>query len=179
MAQVLVAGVGNVLRGDDGFGVRAAEALARDPRLPLRLKVIETGIGGMSLVQELLDPFEGLILLDAFDRGGAPGQIYVLEPSLPDLSGLSPSARRDYFADTHYATPMRALALVAAAATLPPLLRIVGCQPARMDDFGIGLDPAVERAIPDAIACVLAIVADMEQGPGASGSSGRAANSRA
>jgi hydrogenase maturation protease len=159
MARVLVAGVGNVLRGDDGFGVRAAQALAADPRLPEGVKVIETGIGGMSLVQELMDPYDALILLDACDRGGTPGRVFVLEPELPDLDGLSPGERRDWFADTHYATPLRALSLAAATAQLPPLLRIVGCQPADADRFDLGLDPAVEAALPEAIERVLALVA--------------------
>ena len=163
MAQILVAGVGNVLRGDDGFGVRLAQALAGDPRLPTAVKVIETGIGGMSLVQELMDPYDALILLDAFDRGGEPGRVFVLEPTLPDLDRLPPSERRDWFADTHYATPMRALALAAATAQLPRLLRIVGCQPARTDRFELGLDPVIERAIPEAIERVLALIADIEQ----------------
>ncbi|HEX6141174.1 MAG TPA: hydrogenase maturation protease [Geminicoccaceae bacterium] len=158
-ARVLVAGVGNVLRGDDGFGVRAAEALARDPRLPRHVKVIETGIGGMSLVQELMEPSERLILLDAVDRGEVPGRVFVLEPELPDLAHLSLHQRRDWFADTHYATPLRALALAAAVATLPAVVRIVGCQPARTDRFEIGLDPRVEAALPEAVARVLELVA--------------------
>jgi hydrogenase maturation protease len=156
--RVLVCGVGNVLRGDDGFGVRAAEALMADPRLPPHVRVIETGIGGMSLVQELMGGADALILLDAFDRGGAPGDVFVLEPELPDLSALSPHERRDWFADTHYATPLRALALAAAVAGLPPAVRIVGCQPLRTDEFAIGLSPPVEAAIPIAIERALALI---------------------
>lgn len=159
VAQELVAGVGNVLRGDDGFGVRAAETLARDPRLPAHVKVIETGIGGMSLVQELMAArYDALILLDAFDRGEPPGRIFVLEPELPDLSQLSTHQRRDWFADTHYATPLRALALAAAVTTLPAIVRIVGCQPASTERFEIGLDPAVEAAIPEAVQRTLEVV---------------------
>jgi hydrogenase maturation protease len=155
------------LRGDDGFGVRAAEQLARDPRLPADVKVIETGIGGMSLVQELMEPYAMLILLDAFDRGEVPGTVFVLAPQVPDLAHLSAYERRDWFADTHYATPLRALALVAAVATLPPVVRIVGCQPASLDRFEIGLDPAVEAAVPTAVARTLELIT------GQSGPSGR------
>jgi hydrogenase maturation protease len=160
---ILVCGVGNVLRGDDGFGVRAAQALAADPRLPAHVRVIETGIGGMSLVQELMAGPDALVLIDAVDRGGAPGQIFVLEPELPDLSHLSPHERRDWFADTHYATPLRALALAAAVAGLPPVVRIVGCQPARTDEFGVGLSPPVAAAVPLAIERALALIAAIER----------------
>jgi hydrogenase maturation protease len=165
MARILVAGVGNLLRGDDGFGVRAAQALARDPRRPAHVEVLETGIGGMSLVQQLMDGFDALILLDAVDRGAASGQVFVLEPQLPDLSGLSAHERRDYFSDTHYATPVRALCLAASLGHLPKVVRIVGCQPARTDEFEIGLAPGVEGAITRAIDEVLTIVAAIGHGP--------------
>jgi len=163
MVRILVAGVGNLLRGDDGFGVRAAEALVRDPRLPAHVKVIETGIGGMSLVQELMEGFDALILLDAVDRGAAPGTVFVLEPELPDLAPLSPGERRDVFSDTHYATPLRALALAGAVAALPAVLRIVGCQPARLDAFELGLAPSVAAAIPEAIERVLTLLAELTE----------------
>ena len=108
--RILVAGVGNVLDGDDGFGVELAWRLARR-ELPAGVKVIETGIGGMSLVQELMQGYDAVLLLDAHQAGGAPGTLRLLEPTLPDLSALDAHQLRDYFADTHYATPLRALAL--------------------------------------------------------------------
>src|SRR6202040_1024838 len=59
---------------------------------------------------------------------------------------LEPSARRDFFADTQYATPSRALALVAASGSLPRIVRIVGCEAADVDDSRLGLSPPVELA---------------------------------
>src|ERR671911_368262 len=47
--RILVAGVGNVLRGDDGFGPAVAELLAGV--LPQGAEVIETGTGGIALLQ--------------------------------------------------------------------------------------------------------------------------------
>lgn len=145
--KVLIAGVGNVLHGDDGFGVAVAQSLMGRADLPAATKVIETGIGGMSLVQELMYGYGLLIILDAYERGGAPGQLYLLEPVLPDLGGLGPSAKRDYFADTHYATPMRALALLSHVAALPQIIRIIGCEPVDVQDLRIGLSPPVEAAV--------------------------------
>lgn len=149
--RILVAGVGNVLRGDDGFGVVTAQRLIDGADFPPHVKVIETGIGGMSLVQELMDGYDALILIDACQRGGEAGQLYVLEPELPDVAAMSPDQRRDYFADTHYATPFRALAFLAAVGTLPRVIRIIGCEPADADRYDIGLDPVVERAVGRAI----------------------------
>jgi len=153
--KILVAGVGNVLRGDDGFGVEVAKRLMQKNTLPASVKVIETGIGGMSLVQELMHGYEALVLIDAYKKGGKPGQLYLLEPAIPDLSHLNSHDRRDYFADTHYATPIRALALVAHVANLPKTIRIVGCEPEELDDLRIGLSTSVSAAIDGAVAMVV------------------------
>ena len=63
--RILVAGVGNVLRGDDGFGFVAARKLMARNDMPEGVWVIETGIGGMSLVQEPMAGYDELVLLDA------------------------------------------------------------------------------------------------------------------
>ena len=144
--RVLVAGVGNVLRGDDGFGVQLAWRLAKRV-LPEGVKVIETGIGGMSLVQELMLGYEAVLLLDAHQAGSAPGTVRLLEPTLPDLSGLDPHQLRDYFADTHYATPMRALALLARLGRLPRSVAVIGCEPTPQEAMSIELSAPVAAAL--------------------------------
>ncbi len=156
--KILIAGVGNVLHGDDGFGVAVANRLMNRRDMPASAKVIETGIGGMSLVQELMYGYGLLVILDAYKRGGTPGQLYQLEPVLPDLSGLTSSEKRDYFADTHYATPMRALGLLAHVAALPETIRIIGCEPEEILDLRIGLSPPVLAAVEDAAAMAVTLV---------------------
>jgi hydrogenase maturation protease len=145
--RTLVAGVGNVLRGDDGFGVRVAQLLMTRPDIPAGVRVIETGIGGMALVQELMDGYDALVLVDACRRGGAPGTLYRLEPAVPSVAAMSVAERRAYFADTHYATPMRALALASCVARLPGVIRIIGCEPGETDAFRVGLSPEVEAVV--------------------------------
>ena len=144
--RVLVAGVGNVLYGDDGFGVELAWRLAK-LTLPDGVKVIETGIGGMSIVQELMLGYDAVLLLDAHRSGGAPGTVRLLEPTLPDLSGLDAHALRDYFADTHYATPMRALALLERLGHLPRRVAVIGCEPTEQEAMQIGLSVPVAAAL--------------------------------
>lgn len=156
--KILIAGVGNVLLGDDGFGVEVANRLMGHPEIPDWVNVIETGIGGMSLIQELMYGYEALIIIDAYARKGKPGQLYLLEPVLPDLSDLAPSQLRDYFADTHYATPIRALSLLAQVAEPPKILRILGCEPAQLDDMKIGLSPQVDAAVASAINMVTDLI---------------------
>ena len=144
--SILVAGVGNVLQGDDGFGVELAWRLSKR-QWPSGVKVIETGIGGMSIVQELMLGYDAVLLLDAHRSGGAPGSVRLLEPTLPDLSGLDAHALRDYFADTHYATPMRALSLLEHLGHLPRRVAVVGCEPTAHEGLRIGLSAPVAAAL--------------------------------
>ena len=155
---ILLAGVGNVLQGDDGFGVELAWRLARRA-LPHGVKVIETGIGGMSMVQELMLGYAAVLLFDAHRSGGAPGTLRLLEPTLPDLSGLDPHALRDYFADTHYATPMRAMALLQRLGRLPRRVAVIGCEPDGAEAMRIGLSPPVAASLARAEAMALEWVA--------------------
>ena len=145
--RILVAGVGNMLHGDDGFGVELAWRLAKRS-LPDGVKVIETGIGGMSLVQELMLGYDAVLLLDAHDSGGVPGTVRLLEPTLPDLSALDSHQLRDYFADTHYATPMRALSLLERLGHLPRKVAVIGCEPTpQLEGLAIGLSAPVADAL--------------------------------
>ena len=154
MPRVLIAGVGNVLQGDDGFGVELAWRLAKRA-LPAGVKVIETGIGGMSLVQELMQGYDAILVLDAHQQGGPAGTLRLLEPTLPDLSALDPHQLRDYFADTHYATPLRALALAAHLGHLPKVVAVIGCEPAQHIELQTHLSPVVAATLIEAENMVL------------------------
>lgn len=149
--RILISGVGNVLRQDDGFGVEVINRLLERNELPAGVTVIETGIGGIRLVQELLDGYDILILVDAVQRDGQPGQLYLLEADVPDLESFSFDERNEFLADMHYTNPTRAMMLAKAIHALPPRVYILGCQPAAYDDFELGLSPEVEAAIPAAI----------------------------
>ncbi len=135
MSRVLVAAVGNVLRGDDGFGPAVA---ARLPPLPEGAEVIETGIGGVALLQELLAGCDGLILIDAVDRGAPPGTVFLIEPEVGEA---------EHVPDLHLANPERVLTMAKALGCLPPRVLIVGCQPADVDELDERLSPPVERAV--------------------------------
>ena len=151
--KLLIVGVGNVLHGDDGFGVHVAWRLAKQS-LPSGVKLMETGIGGMSIVQEVMQGYDAVLLLDAHQNGGPPGQLRLLQPVLPDLSGLDAHALRDYFADTHYATPIRALTLLEHLGHLPPRVAVIGCEPAEHKELSLGLSAAVASALDQAVRMV-------------------------
>ncbi|MSU91251.1 hydrogenase maturation protease [Rhodobacteraceae bacterium 2CG4] len=156
--RVLVAGVGNVLKGDDGFGVHAARAAADDARRPAGATVIDTGIGGIHLVQELMRGYDALVLFDACDRGASAGRLFLLAPDLPDVAGFTDRERRDFFADMHYATPVRALTLAREVGALPGLVRIVAAQIADADTFGAGLAPEVAAAVAPAVTLAFEVI---------------------
>lgn len=146
--RILACGAGNDLKGDDGFGVYALRALAARPELPRSVTCLESGIGGIHLVQELMNGYDALLLFDSHEvRGSRAGELRLLEPQLPDIDSWSDIQRRDFFADTHYATPVRALSLAEAVGALPPLVRIIGCQPASIDGYGEPMHPAVVRSV--------------------------------
>src|SRR5687768_20731 len=85
--RILVAGIGNVFLGDDGFGVALAGRLARR-ELPPGVDVVDFGIRGMDLALAMQDDYEAAVLLDATPRGERPGTLYVIEPELPDEPGM-------------------------------------------------------------------------------------------
>ena len=89
-ARILVAGVGNIFLGDDGFGVEVALALSKR-QLPEGVSVKDFGIRGFDLAYALLDPWDAVIIVDALPRGQAAGTLYVVEPDLAALTGAGDS----------------------------------------------------------------------------------------
>ena len=162
MRRILIAGMGNVLRCDDGFGVEVAGRLAGEPALPAGVKVIEVGIGGVHPVQELMSGYDALVILDAVERGSTPGTLHVLEAEVPDLATWSEDSRRDFLADMHYTTPSKALILAKALGVLPPQVFILGCQPSQTDDLVVGLSAPVDRAAQTAVTEVKRLIARLE-----------------
>jgi hydrogenase maturation protease len=152
--RVLIVGVGNVLRGDDMFGVEVARRLL-ELDLPPSVQVIETGIAGISLVQELLDGYDALLIIDAVERQRPPGTLVMLEPRVPDPSEMSETDRREFFADLHQADPSRGLMLAKALGCLPPRVLILGCEVGDCDELLVDLTPAVRAALPTAVEMVL------------------------
>lgn len=160
--RTLVAGMGNLLHGDDGFGVAVAQALAARPLDPA-VRLIEVGIGGMHLVQELMEGYGGLVILDAVHRGAEPGTVFLLRPEVPDLRDLPLEERRAQLADMHYTVPSRALLMARALDVLPAHVWIVGCEPEACE-LGIGLSKPVEDAVEEAAHLVERLIARLRAG---------------
>ena len=150
LPRILIAGVGNELRRDDAFGVEFIKAWDIESSHGF-LKAMEVGIGGIHLVQELHTGYDILVLVDAVDWDGAPGDVFFREvDSVSDLSDMDVFERRNFLADMHYTNPDRALMLAKGLNILPDKVFILGCQAGVHDEFAIGLTSAVKAAIPKA-----------------------------
>ena len=145
-SSILVAGIGNLFLGDDGFGPEVVRHLG-----PLGdgVRVVDYGIRGMHLAYDLLDGPDALVLVDALPGPGRPGELVTLEVG-PDDVGEGEF-------DAHGMDPVAVLSTVPKlGGTLPPTF-LVGCRPATLEE-GIGLSPEVSAAVPAAAEAVHALV---------------------
>jgi hydrogenase maturation protease len=142
--RTLVAGLGNIFFGDDGFGVEVAHRLASED-LPDGVKVADIGIRGVHLAYEMLEEYDTTILIDTVQRGEPPGAIYVIEHE-PDDS-VAPAV------DAHGMNPDSVLALLETLGGHPGKVLIVGCEPAEIEEH-IGLSEIASRAVPEAVKVV-------------------------
>ncbi len=147
--RVLVAGMGNDLLGDDGFGIAVVRRFSEEGA-PKSVRVYEAGIAGIGLVQELMDGYEALVLVDATDRGEEPGAVFLLEADVPVQEELTEESRQEFLADTHLAVPSQALTLACALSILPPTVYILGCQPKECG-LGMELSEPVEKGAAEAV----------------------------
>jgi hydrogenase maturation protease len=152
MTKTLVAGIGNIFNGDDGFGSEVAQRLSRRP-MPAGVRVEDYGIRGVHLAYELLEGYDLVVLVDALRRGDVPGTVYVIEPDV-DLDGVAAL-------DSHQMDPRAVLGMVAELGGRIGRLLLVGCEPADVGD-GIGLSAPVAAAVDEAARVVEELLEEEE-----------------
>jgi len=143
MARILIAGMGNIFQGDDGFGVEVAKRLA-GRSLPPEIRVVEFGVRGVDLARALLEDYTRIILVDAVQRGGKPGTLYLIEPRLDWTGALQ----------TQDVVPAEALNAAKAMGAKLTNIVIVGCEPESFgtcDDPQLELSPVVRAAVDEAV----------------------------
>ncbi|WP_328961030.1 hydrogenase maturation protease [Streptomyces virginiae] len=160
--RVLIAGIGNVFLGDDGFGVETVRALAEHP-LPDGVEVVDFGVRGVHLAYQLLDGYDTLLLVDATARGGEPGTLYLIEADGGAGTGpVGAEAPPPPALDGHQMSPDAVLALLdtlcaGTGATPPRRTLVLGCEPAGVEE-GIGLSAPVAAAVPEAVGTALDLI---------------------
>jgi hydrogenase maturation protease len=153
--RILVAGVGNVFLGDDGFGVEVAKRLAGEA-LPEAVTVADFGIRGVHLAYELLDGYDTLILIDAARRAEPPGTIFVLEPDFT-AEDRNERGENGFILDAHSMDPELVLGMLESLGGKVGRVVIVGCEPETVEE-AMGLSAAVGAAVPEAAKIVLDII---------------------
>ena len=154
--RILVAGIGNLFLGDDGFGCEVARRLA-DAELPAGTKVVDFGIRGLDLAYALHEGYDAAILIDASPRGEPAGTLSVIEPDPDD---------DEVVLDTHGMDPVRVLQLSRELGGALPRTLVVACEPARIvdpdeEDLLAELSPAVRSSLDGAVALVLELLSDL------------------
>ena len=156
--RVLVAGVGNIFLGDDGFGVEVARRLATAD-LPSWVQVADYGISGMHLAYDLAGGYETAILIDTAQRGEPPGTLTVIEAGRPEETGAPLEGR---LFDAHGMQPdvvLGVLDMLGAAARV----LVVACEPASLD-YGMELSEPVAKAVEEAVRVVTGLIAELDAG---------------
>jgi hydrogenase maturation protease len=181
--RTLVACLGNIFLGDDGFGVEVAKRFAGQ-ELPEGVRVTDYGIRGMHLAYDLAEGFDTTILVDAMQRGDEPGTVYVIEPQPAqrpvggdapgggtggtggsggtggtgggEAADGSPLAAMSLF-DAHGMQPEVVLDMAGTLGAEAGRVLVVGCEPMSMEE-GIGLSPPVAAAVDEAVRVVTRLV---------------------
>lgn len=162
--RILVAGIGNIFLGDDGFGsevVRHVPVQQEDSGV----RVVDYGIGGMHLAYDLLEDWDALVLVDAIPSRGNPGGLHVFEAEHETLSATAAL-------DAHSMDPAAVFASLRALGGQPPYTIVIGCEAGSVDE-GIGLTDAVTATVPRAIQAVEEVVEGLRSRSSATSVEGR------
>ena len=158
--RILVAGVGNIFLGDDGFGVEVVHRLA-GRELPEGVEVVDFGIRGMDLVYALHEDYEAVIFVDATPRGEEPGTVYLLEPEIEEDG--------EVVLDTHGMDPVKVIKFARALGARPARTLVVGCEPQVVvsgedyDEMLMELSEPVRAAVEEAVKLVESLVEEIDK----------------
>ena len=154
--RILVAGIGNIFFGDDGFGVEVVHRLSA---LPENVTVADFGIRGFDLAFALTRGYDKVILVDAMQRDKPPGTVFLLEPDLTDSDELASPV-----VQTHGMHPLLVLQMAKSFGEVCEWIRIVGCEPATLgseEEPVMGLSEPVKSGVAEAVKMIESLVADL------------------
>jgi hydrogenase maturation protease len=151
--RILVAGIGNIFLGDDGFGSEVVR------HVPVRrddsgVRVVDYGIAGMHMAYDLLDDWDALAIVDAIPSRGNPGALHIFEAD-HDSPSATPAL------DAHSMDPAAVFASLRALGGTPPYTVVIGCEAGNVEE-GIGLTEAVAAAVPRAVDAVEQVLAGLQ-----------------
>ena len=167
--RILIACIGNIFLGDDGFGVEVAQRLVnrKTKKYPEGVQVVDFGIRGIDLAYTLLDEYDTLVLVDAVSRGGSPGTLYLIEPDLTGIDPVKGVVAGRAAMDAHSMDPVKVLAFARTLGARPIHTLLVGCEPALLNasedytDMQMGLSEPVKAAIDEAVKMIDSLVDEL------------------
>jgi hydrogenase maturation protease len=156
--RILVAGIGNIFFGDDGFGCEVVRELSKTP-LPPHVTVRDFGIRGLDLAYTLLEGWDFVIIVDAVSRGRDPGTLYVIEPDLSEEQS-TPSW------EGHSMTLEAVAPMLRSLGGTFPRSRVVGCEPENFEadlEASLPLSLHVKAAVPEALKLIREMLTELSE----------------
>lgn len=158
MKRILVAGIGNAWLRDDGFGSEVVKRL-ETRKLPEGAVVLDFGTGGLDLAYEVMRGYDALVLVDVSRQGGEPGTLYVMEALERDVEA---GIEDGQMINPHAMDPQTVLRFVKTLGAWPGKVMVVACEPAQVEEMGLGLSAEVERAVDGAADVVVETIDELQ-----------------
>jgi hydrogenase maturation protease len=155
--RILVAGIGNAWLKDDGFGSAVVKRL-ETRELPEGAAVFDFGTGGLDLAYEVMRGYDALVLIDVSRQGGEPGTLYVMEALEEEVDAGIEDGQT---INPHAMDPQTVLRFVKTLGAWPGKVVVVACEPAEVEEMGLGLSPGVERAVEGALSLVIETIEEL------------------
>ena len=158
MKRILVAGIGNAWLRDDGFAGEVVKRLeARE--LPDGAAVFDFGTGGLDLAYEVMRGYDALVLIDVSRQGGEAGTLYVMEALEEDVEA---GIEDGQVINPHAMDPQTVLRFVKTIGAWPGKVVVVACEPAEVEEMGLGLSEDVARAVDGAVELVVRTLGELQ-----------------
>jgi hydrogenase maturation protease len=157
MKRILVAGIGNAWLKDDGFGGEVVKRL-ESRELPEGAAVFDFGTGGLDLAYEVMRGYDALVLIDVSRQGGEPGTLYVMEAQKDDVEA---GIEDGQMINPHAMDPQTVLRFVKTLGAWPGKVVIVACEPAEVEEMGMGLSTEVRSAVEAAVGVVIETIEEL------------------
>jgi hydrogenase maturation protease len=157
LRSILIAGVGNAWLRDDGFGGEVIRRL-EGTELEEGIALMDAGSGGLDLAYEVMRGYDALVIVDVSRQGGEPGQLYVIDVPEESVDG---GIEDGDTINPHGMDPKTMLRFVRSAGAWPGKVVVVACEPATVEEMGLGLSQEVGAAVQGAVDLVLATAAEL------------------
>jgi hydrogenase maturation protease len=161
LRKILIAGVGNAWLRDDGFGGEVARRLEQ-LQLPDGVAVMDAGTGGLDLAYEVMRGYDALVILDVSRQGGEPGTLYVMEADEESVDGGIEDGES---INPHGMDPQTVLRFVKSIGAWPGRVIVIACEPAEVEEMGLGLSEQVKEAVGRAVKLVIETVGELRANP--------------